>query len=45
MPLLFESAREAVGAVFCPGKDEHGVELRIGQQVQQQRRLEVRRTS
>ena len=37
----FESARDAIGAVFRPRENEHGIELRIAQQMQQERWLQV----
>ena len=40
-PAAFETSRDAIGAVFRARKNQHGIELRIAQQMQEQRRLEM----
>src|SRR3954465_5865631 len=41
-PALFETAGNAIGAVFGAGKNKDGVELRIGQQMKEKSRLKMR---
>jgi hypothetical protein len=38
-PAAFEPAREPVGAVLGAGENQNGIELRIAQKMEQQRRL------
>ena len=42
-PAGLELARDLIGAALGPGKNENGIELRIGKQMQQERGLQVRR--
>src|SRR4051812_46329198 len=40
-PTRFKTARQPIGAVFGAGKNQHGIELRIGQEMKKQGGLEM----
>ena len=42
IPAALEPARDPIGAMLRPGENEDGIELRIGQQMEQKRRLQMR---